>query len=172
MASIPRGVAAVIAGAFLAWMLIPAVSNQLLRTEIGYAGAVSVELMNPQIWRISPRQVGEVAITALRRVLGQANRFAIALRVHHPPVASHPLLEAPSFLMAEEHRRPAVPGADSADERRVVPGDAVSVHLDEVRRHPLEVVKGVRPIGMPGKLHDLPDGEGRLLGPAAVQLHG
>jgi 4-hydroxyphenylpyruvate dioxygenase len=41
--------------------------------EIGYACAVSVELMNPQIWRIPPRQVGEVAITALRRVLGMAS---------------------------------------------------------------------------------------------------
>jgi 2-keto-myo-inositol isomerase len=41
--------------------------------EIGYVGAVSVELMNPQIWRIPPRQVGELAITALRRVLGMAS---------------------------------------------------------------------------------------------------
>jgi 2-keto-myo-inositol isomerase len=41
--------------------------------EIGYADAVSVELMNPQIWRIPPRQVGEVAITAIRRVLGMAS---------------------------------------------------------------------------------------------------
>ena len=41
--------------------------------EIGYAGAVSVELMNPRIWRIPPRQVGEVAMTALRRMLGQAS---------------------------------------------------------------------------------------------------
>jgi 4-hydroxyphenylpyruvate dioxygenase len=40
--------------------------------EINYAGAVSVELMNPQIWQIPPRQVGEVAITALRKVLGVA----------------------------------------------------------------------------------------------------
>ncbi len=40
---------------------------------IGYAGAVSVEMMNPQIWQISPRQVAEVAITALRKVLGQAS---------------------------------------------------------------------------------------------------
>jgi 2-keto-myo-inositol isomerase len=41
--------------------------------EIDYAGAVSVELMNPQIWQIPPRQVGEVAMTALRRVLGLAS---------------------------------------------------------------------------------------------------
>jgi sugar phosphate isomerase/epimerase len=40
---------------------------------IGYAGYVSVELMNPQIWRIPPLQFGEVAMTALRKVLGQAS---------------------------------------------------------------------------------------------------
>lgn len=41
--------------------------------EIGYARAVSVELMNPQIWQVPPRQVGEIAMTALRRVLGLAS---------------------------------------------------------------------------------------------------
>jgi hypothetical protein len=29
--------------------------------------------MNPQIWRIPPRQFGEIAMTALRKVLGQAS---------------------------------------------------------------------------------------------------
>jgi 2-keto-myo-inositol isomerase len=41
--------------------------------EIDYAAAVSVELMNPQLWAISPRQFGEVAMTALRRLLGIAS---------------------------------------------------------------------------------------------------
>ncbi|MEX2115132.1 MAG: sugar phosphate isomerase/epimerase family protein [Pirellulales bacterium] len=41
--------------------------------SIGYAGYVSVELMNPQIWRIGPLQFGEVGMTALRKVLGQAS---------------------------------------------------------------------------------------------------
>ncbi len=41
-------------------------------TEIGYEGAVAVELMNPQLWRVPPRQFGEIATTALRRLLGQA----------------------------------------------------------------------------------------------------
>jgi 4-hydroxyphenylpyruvate dioxygenase len=41
--------------------------------EINYAGCVSVELMNPAIWQIPPRQFGEVAITALRKVLGMAS---------------------------------------------------------------------------------------------------
>jgi 2-keto-myo-inositol isomerase len=38
--------------------------------EIGYRGCVSVELMNPQIWRIPPRQVGEIALAALAKVVG------------------------------------------------------------------------------------------------------
>jgi len=40
---------------------------------ISYTGCVSVELMNPRIWPIAPLQFGEIAITALRRVLGQAS---------------------------------------------------------------------------------------------------
>lgn len=45
--------------------------------EIGYAGAVSVELMNPALWHVPPRQFGEVAMTALRRLLGQADMGSI-----------------------------------------------------------------------------------------------
>ncbi len=40
---------------------------------IGYAGAVSVELMNPSLWQVPPRQFGEIALTALRKLLGQAS---------------------------------------------------------------------------------------------------
>ena len=41
--------------------------------EIQYDGYVSVELMNPRIWQIPARQFGEIALTALRKVLGQAS---------------------------------------------------------------------------------------------------
>ena len=41
--------------------------------RIGYERAVSVELMNPALWHVPPRQFGEVAMTALRRLLGQAD---------------------------------------------------------------------------------------------------
>ena len=41
--------------------------------EIGYEGYVSLELMNPQIWRIAALQVGEIGVTALRKVLGIAS---------------------------------------------------------------------------------------------------
>ncbi len=42
-------------------------------TEIDYRGHVAIELMNPQIWRIPPVQFGEIAMTALRKLLGQAS---------------------------------------------------------------------------------------------------
>lgn len=41
--------------------------------EIDYRGCVSIELMNPQIWQVPPRQFGEIGMTALRKVLGQAS---------------------------------------------------------------------------------------------------
>jgi 4-hydroxyphenylpyruvate dioxygenase len=40
--------------------------------EIGYTGTVSLELLNPQLWQIPPRQFGEIAMTSLRKVLGLA----------------------------------------------------------------------------------------------------
>jgi sugar phosphate isomerase/epimerase len=41
--------------------------------EIDYRGPVSIETMNPQLWQIPPRQFGEIAITALRKLLGLAD---------------------------------------------------------------------------------------------------
>ena len=41
--------------------------------QINYSGHVSIELLNPQIWRIPPREFGEIGMTALRKVLGIAS---------------------------------------------------------------------------------------------------
>jgi 2-keto-myo-inositol isomerase len=38
-------------------------------SEIGYAGPVSIELMNPQIWQIPAAQFGEIGISSLRTLL-------------------------------------------------------------------------------------------------------
>jgi 4-hydroxyphenylpyruvate dioxygenase len=40
--------------------------------QIEYEGAVSLELLNPLFWQIAARQIGEIGLTALRVVLGQA----------------------------------------------------------------------------------------------------
>ena len=37
---------------------------------IEYRGAVAVEVMNPNLWTVAPRQLGEIANTALLRTLG------------------------------------------------------------------------------------------------------
>ena len=37
---------------------------------IEYAGAISLELMNPRLWQIPPLEFGEIGTTALRRLLG------------------------------------------------------------------------------------------------------
>ena len=40
--------------------------------QIEYDGPVSMELMNPRLWQVPPRQMGEIGMTALRKLLGQA----------------------------------------------------------------------------------------------------
>lgn len=40
--------------------------------QIGYDGYVSIELMNHQLWRVGARTFGEIAMTSLRCILGQA----------------------------------------------------------------------------------------------------
>jgi 4-hydroxyphenylpyruvate dioxygenase len=45
---------------------------QRLQT-IGYQGGVSLEVLNPQLWLIPPLQMGEIGMTCLRRMLGQAS---------------------------------------------------------------------------------------------------
>ncbi|QDU96408.1 sugar phosphate isomerase/epimerase family protein [Lignipirellula cremea] len=40
---------------------------------IGYDRTVSIELMNPQLWQVPALQMGEIGMTALRKVFGQAS---------------------------------------------------------------------------------------------------
>lgn len=43
-------------------------------SALGYAGPVSLELMNPELWRANPKQVIELGTTALERLLSKAKR--------------------------------------------------------------------------------------------------
>ena len=40
--------------------------------RIHYQGCVSLEILNPQLWLVPPLQMGEIGITCLRKLLGQA----------------------------------------------------------------------------------------------------
>lgn len=44
--------------------------------EINYDGAVALELMNPELWRANPKQVLELGLTALERLLADDTRSA------------------------------------------------------------------------------------------------
>ena len=45
-------------------------STLISRLEaIGYTGPVSLELMNPELWRANPKQVVELGLTALERLV-------------------------------------------------------------------------------------------------------
>ena len=61
---------------------------------------------------------------------------------------------------------------DASDQRGVVTRKAVSMQLDEVRRHPPDVVERVRPLCMARELDHLPDGERRFVGFAPMLAHG
>jgi 4-hydroxyphenylpyruvate dioxygenase len=41
-------------------------------SEIDYDGCVSIEVLNPRLWQVPARSFGEIAITALRKLLGMA----------------------------------------------------------------------------------------------------
>jgi 4-hydroxyphenylpyruvate dioxygenase len=41
--------------------------------QLGYQGWISFETMNPTLWRANPKQVVEIAWTALRKILGHAD---------------------------------------------------------------------------------------------------
>ncbi len=66
--------------------------------DVGYEGYISVELMNPEIWQVPPLQFGEIAMTALRSLLGQAR------------MESAPRLAAPTGTKTKTRRRQG--GAD------------------------------------------------------------
>lgn len=44
--------------------------------DLGYTGYVSLELMNPHLWRANPKQVAEIGLTSLRKALAQAESRA------------------------------------------------------------------------------------------------
>src|SRR5205823_14881065 len=60
-------------------------------------------------------------------------------------------------LLTDEHDCPAVEATEPGDHRAVVGAAAVAVQLDPVGENPLDVVEGVRAVGMPGELDRAPD---------------
>ncbi len=48
--------------------------------KVGYQGTVSIELMNPQLWQVSPRQLAEVAMACFERLFADKSANGISGR--------------------------------------------------------------------------------------------
>ena len=65
-------------------------------------------------------------------------------------------LERLALLVADEHHPTVVELGQARDDRAVVAEGTVAMQLDELVEDQLDVVAGVRPIGMAGHLDDVP----------------
>ena len=95
----------------------------------------------------------------LFRNLHHAQRLAITLRMRRAKIAVDALLHVPPLLGADHQNFLAVKAGHAADDRRIVAEAAVAVNLAPVGEHALDVVEGLRTLGMPGQFRLLP---GRL----------
>ena len=91
------------------------------------------------------------------RELHDPHRLPIALGVGHPEVPVRSLPDVTTFLVPDERDRPAVEPPEPGNDGRVVRERTVTVQLDEVVEHPLDVVERVGPVLMPRELDRPPD---------------
>ena len=90
------------------------------------------------------------------RHLHQAQRLAVALGCGMPKLREIFSLVSRPFCWADQHHRLAVEERRAADQRQVIVKMAVAVQLLEAFEDGVDVVEGVRPVGMAGDLHPLP----------------
>src|ERR1700693_1800608 len=85
----------------------------------------------------------------LRGELHEAERLSIAFGEGHASVGGGLFLRGPAALLRNDENRLAVKFREASDDRRIIPTPAISVQLQESRRHPRNVMPGSRPAGMP-----------------------
>jgi hypothetical protein len=108
--------------------------------------------------RVDEREDGEAELV---RQLVHAAGLPVPLRVRLAEVSRHLLLGAAPLLVADDdHAAPAV-GREAAHDRGVLGEAAVAVELLEIGEEVLDVIEGVRPVGVTRELHLLPRGEVR-----------
>jgi hypothetical protein len=77
----------------------------------------------------------------------------------HSEIPVGHLLGIRPFLVADDHDRPAIKFGHPSDDGRIIPISPVSVKLEKVIKHPLDIVGSLRPVDMTGQLRHLPAGE-------------
>src|SRR5262245_17766070 len=94
--------------------------------------------------------------------------FAVALRMRAAVEAFILFLQRMPFLVTDQHD-PVVPQAcESSPQGPVVANGPVTVELNEVLKSQVEIIKGLRPINMPGYLNGLPGRQVAVLLPFEI----
>ncbi len=109
---------------------------------------------------------GDQRKSELLGVSHQPFRFAVSLRPGHAEVAGDVLLGVVALLMPEDHHRLTVERRQPADQGEIVAERAVAVELDPVGHQRVEIVQGMRPLGVAGQLDALPGRHGASPGGA------
>src|SRR6185503_19609172 len=91
------------------------------------------------------------------RDLHHPHPLAVALGVRHAEVSPRPFVDVSSLLLADDRDRLAAEAAQSGDERRILGASPVTVQLHEVLKETLDVVEGVRTLGMTRQVDGPPD---------------
>ena len=92
----------------------------------------------------------------------QAQRLAVAFGVGGAKVAANVLLGVAAFLGAQDHNGAVAQLGKAAHQRLVVGIKPVAMQLAELAKGRLDVIQGVRPLGMAGQLDPLPGSQVRV----------
>ncbi len=88
--------------------------------------------------------------------LHQAKGFAITLRFRHAEIAQQLFFGVPAFLLADDHHGLTFKKTHASDDRLVISKQTISMQFFEIGEERLDVVAGVRPLGVPRNLDTLP----------------
>ena len=82
--------------------------------------------------------------------------FAIPFRLGHAEVPVKLLLGIASFLFRHDHDGLTLEEREACHDGGIVAEVAVAMQFRELRKDPLDVIEGMRPLGMPCQQHPPP----------------
>ncbi len=89
----------------------------------------------------------------------QPDGLAIALGSGHPEIVLQAGLDIMALLMADDRDGTAAKPAEAAQQGRILAEQPVAGQRHEIVDQPVDIMRGVRTVGMAGHLHLLPGGE-------------
>ena len=85
----------------------------------------------------------------LGREAHHAQRLPVSFGLGHTEITVELLFSVAAFLLAEDHHRASFKHRHSGDDSGIIGVGAVAVQLQKRRAEPVNVIEGVRTLGMP-----------------------